>query len=60
GVPNFPSYIWSPYLTRLTFVPSIIVPFAILLTLPGLKQKLWALCIWKRNRRVIVPRAIIN
>ncbi|CAF0739487.1 unnamed protein product [Adineta steineri] len=60
GYPNFASYIWSPYLTRLTFVPSIIVPFAILLTLPGLKQKLWPLCIWKRNRRVIVPRAIMN
>ncbi|CAF1115752.1 unnamed protein product [Adineta steineri] len=60
GYPTFASNIWSPFLTRLTLIPSIIVPFAVLLALPELKRKLLALCIWKRNQRVIVPGITIN
>ncbi|CAF1010691.1 unnamed protein product [Adineta steineri] len=60
GNPTFASNIWSPFLTRLTLIPSIIVPFAVLLALPELKRKLLALCIWKRNQRIIVPGITIN
>lgn len=52
GYPSFANRIITPFITRLTLVPSIILPYAILLALPELKQKLSDLRFWKRDRRV--------
>ena len=52
GFPTFGDNILSPYIMRLTYVPGIIVPFATLIGLPGLKQKVHSLFIWKRNVRI--------
>ena len=41
-----------PYIARLTYVPAILLPYAILLTLPQLRQKLHALFLWKNKRQV--------
>ncbi len=60
GYPNFASTIWSPFLTRMTLVPSILVPFCTLLALPNLNDKLWALCFWKHNRRTVVPGTLVT
>jgi hypothetical protein len=60
GYPTFASDIWSPFLTRMTLVPSMIVPFATLFALPKLNDKLRALCIWKRNRRAVIPMTTTN
>ena len=60
GYPDFASSIISPYISRLTLVPAVIVPYAILLALPGLKDKLVGLLFWKTNRRVIVPGTTQN
>nr|ACD54625.1 neuromedin U receptor 2-like protein [Adineta vaga] len=40
GYPSFASNIISPYISRLTFVPAIVLPYAILCAIPRLKQKL--------------------
>jgi hypothetical protein len=58
GYPDFGSNILSPYITRLVYVPSIVLPYATLLALPELKQKLRVLLIWKRNRQVVTPSTI--
>ncbi|CAF1361144.1 unnamed protein product [Adineta steineri] len=55
GYPNFASNIIQPYVASLTYVPAIVLPYATLLTLPGLKQKLRSLFFWKRHQRQIVP-----
>jgi len=53
---TFANQILSPFLTRLTFLPGLILPFAILLTLPSAKYKLYILLFfWKRNRHIVVP-----
>lgn len=53
GIPTFGSNVLTPYISHLTYVPAIILPYAILLTLPELKQKLHSLMIWKTNRRLV-------
>ena len=55
GDPSFGSDIYFPFLSHMTMVPSIIVPFATLLALPKFTTKLRALCIWKHNRRAVLP-----
>ncbi len=60
GYPTFGSDASYPYLARMTLVPAIIVPFGTLLALPKLKDKLWALCIWKHNRRAVHPTTATN
>jgi hypothetical protein len=58
GYPDFGSNILSPYITRLVYVPSIVLPYATLLSLPGLRQKLSVLLFWKRNRRTVAPSSV--
>jgi hypothetical protein len=53
--PTFANNALSPFITRLTLVLAIILPYATLLGLPRLKKKLHALCIWKGNRQTIAP-----
>ncbi len=55
GYPDFGSQILIPYIAHLVYVPTIVVPYATLLSLPRLKQKLRRLVICKRNRRAIAP-----
>lgn len=55
GFTTFGDDILSPYIMRLTMVPSIIIPYPTLLGLPGLTQKLNALLVWKRNYRRVEP-----
>ncbi|UJR19792.1 hypothetical protein I4U23_022926 [Adineta vaga] len=55
GYPTFGNTIWSPFLTRMTLIPSIILPFATLLALPRSKEKLARLCFWTHNRRAVLP-----
>jgi hypothetical protein len=52
---SFGSDILSPYIASLTLVPAIILPYATLLALPDSKNKLYALCFWRRNRNLINP-----
>jgi hypothetical protein len=54
GIPTFASNIISPYIAYLTYVPPIVLPYATLLTLSELKQKLRALIVCKINRRPAV------
>ncbi|CAF1664682.1 unnamed protein product [Adineta ricciae] len=60
GYSTFGSNIWFPYLARMTLVPSIIIPFATLLALPKLKDKLRNLCSWKHNQRAVFPGSTTN
>ncbi|CAF1589411.1 unnamed protein product [Adineta ricciae] len=60
GHPEFGHKILSPYISHMVYVPAIIVPYAILLSLPRLKQKLRVLLFWKRTRRIISPMTIIQ
>ncbi|CAF0816914.1 unnamed protein product [Adineta steineri] len=55
GYPDFGSDIIMPYIASLTYVPAIVLPYATLLALPGLKQKFRNLFFWKRHQRQIVP-----
>lgn len=60
GYPTFGSQILSPYIIRLTFVPGLILPYATLIALPGLKKKIFMLYFWKKNRQTIIPTSIKN
>ena len=53
GYPDFGSDILTPYISRLVYVPPIILPYATLLSFSRLKQKLRALLIFRRIRRTI-------
>ncbi|CAF4066630.1 unnamed protein product [Adineta steineri] len=55
GYPDFGSNVIMPYIGDLTFVPAIVLPYATLMALPGLKPKLHNLFFWKRHQRQIVP-----
>ena len=55
GFPSFGSDIISPYIAQMTYVPAIVVPYATLATLSGLKQKLRSLTTCRGNRRTIDP-----
>ncbi len=59
GYPNFGSDILTPYISRLTYVPPIVFPYATLLSLSRIKYKFRALLIWRRNRQDIGPSTII-
>ena len=59
GYPDFGSSILTPYISRLTYVPPIVLPYATLLSLSRVKQKLYALLIWKRNRQLIASSSVI-
>jgi hypothetical protein len=50
-IPSFVSDIISPYIIYLTYVPAIVLPYAILMLLPDLKKKFRALIICKVNQR---------
>lgn len=60
GYPQFGSDILIPYISRLAYVPAIIFPYATLLSLSRLKQKLQALIIWKRHRQVMASSTILR
>jgi hypothetical protein len=59
GYPDFGSDILTPYISRLVYVPAIVLPYATLLSLSRLKHKLAALLVWTRNRQVIAPSTIV-
>ncbi len=59
GYPDFGSDILTPYISRLVYVPAIVLPYATLLSLSRLKQKLGALLIWRRNRQIIAPTTVV-
>lgn len=55
GFPNFGENVLSPYIMRLTYLPAISLPYATLIGISRLKQKLRSLLFWKRNTQRIVP-----
>jgi hypothetical protein len=60
GYPDFGGDILTPYISRLVYVPAIVLPYATLLSLSRLRQKLLALLICKRNRQAIAPSTILR
>ena len=58
GFPRFGSDAISPYLAQMTYVPVIVMPYATLATLSGLKQKLRSLTTCRGNRRAIAPSIV--
>ena len=58
GSPSFGSDVISPYIAQMTYVPAIVVPYATLVTLSGLKQKLRSLTTCRGNRRTIDPSIV--
>ena len=58
GFPSFGSDIIFPYIAQMTYVPVIVVPYATLATLSGLKQKLRSLATCRDNRRAIAPSSV--
>ena len=58
GFPSFGSDVISPYIAQMTYVPAIVVPYATLATLSGLKQKLRSLTTCRGNRRAIAPSIV--
>lgn len=47
GYSTFANNIFSSYILRLSLVPCIVLPYASLLGLPNLKEKINCLCFWK-------------
>jgi hypothetical protein len=60
AIPNFGNNVVAPYVIDLTYVPAIVLPFAILVTLPELKKKLYSLAIFKKNRRAVGITGVVN
>ena len=58
GFPSFGSNIIFPYIAQMTYVPAIVVPYAALATLSGLKQKLRSLTTFRGNRRAIAASIV--
>ena len=58
GFPRFGSNVIKPYITQMTYVPVIVVPYATLITLSGLNQKLRSLTNCRGNRRTIAPSIV--
>jgi hypothetical protein len=59
GYPNFASDILTPYISRLVYVPPIVLPYATLLSLSRIKQKFQALFIWRRNREFMASSTVL-
>ena len=58
GHPDFATDIAGPYLTYLTYLPAIAIPFVTLGTLSALKKKLNALLFFRANRQALVPNTV--
>lgn len=57
GRPDFGSHVLTPYIAHLTYVPAVVLPFATFVTLPQLKQKLFALLFCSKYRvPTVIPR----
>ena len=59
GYPDFASDILTPYISRLVYVPSIVLPYATLLSLPRIKQKFQELFIWRRLNRQFMASSTV-
>lgn len=59
GYPNFGNDILTPYISRLVYVPAIVLPYATLLSLSKLREKLRALLIWNRYRQTIASSTVL-
>jgi hypothetical protein len=60
GYPNFGSNVLFPYISHMTYVPAIVLPYATLLALPRLKDKLRVSLTWKRNRQTVAPATLVD